>query len=103
MKLPIIQYRVTVGGQPVASFAHEAAAVKVTGEIAQLVAAAAGTLAGTIGFGAVKSVVDTDLDGVPGTLDTPALAEAFDREAVATAAAEAKAQADGAVDEAIGK
>lgn len=95
MKLPVIQYQVTVHGSPVATFATERAAVKVSGEIGRLVAAAGGTITGAVGFGAIKSVVDADLDGIPGTLDTAAMADAFNREAAAQArkAAESAAQA----------
>ncbi len=100
MKLPVIQYRVTVAGQPVATFSNEPAAVKVSGDLAQLIAAAGGTAAGTIGFGTVKVVVDSDLDGIPGTLDTAAMAEAFNREEVAKAEAQrvADAQPVGEID-----
>lgn len=97
MKLPVIQYQVTVNAAPVATFSNEPAAVKVSGQIADLIAAASGTLAGAVGFGSIKSVVDSDIDGIPGTLDTAAMAEAFDRAEVAKAEVE-KAQADGSLE-----
>lgn len=92
MKLPIIQYHVTVNGSPVATFAHETGAAKVSGQLADLITAAGGTTSGPVGYSPVKSVVDTDLDGVPGTLDTAAMAEAFHDAEVAREQQKAEAE-----------
>ena len=105
MKVPIMQYRVTVDGYPVATFATEPDALQFTGRVTELIAATGATLAGPLGSGPVKSVVDVDspADVHPDTasLDLAAMAAAFDVTETARLAAEAtalKAALDAAAD-----
>lgn len=81
MKIPILQYRVTVDEHPLATFATEPEAVRFTGHLVDLIATAGGTLAGTVGFGPVKSVAEVaaaaDIDPTLAVLDVAAMATAF--------------------------
>ena len=95
MRVPILRYRVTVDGQHVATFAAEPAAARFTGDLAELVARHAGTLAGPVGFQREQEIVEVEsVAEVGDQLDTVTLARAFDAQEAEKAVAAAAAVAE---------